>query len=118
MRYPVLQDGKLAAVVSFFVRTQSFLEAVGSTAAGATKQMLQGVSKLPPSVIKDGIFAARNALSSVTGITYKFKPWEASKLAGSISKWAGPAVAALQVSTDLYRAYRASDNESELRKLI
>ena len=29
MRYPVLQDGKLAAVVSFFVRTQSFLEAVG-----------------------------------------------------------------------------------------
>lgn len=95
----------------------SFLEAVGSTAAGATKQMLQGVSKLPPSVIKDGIFAARNALSSVTGMTYKFKPWEASKLAGSISKWAGPAGAALQVSTDLYQAYRASEHESELRKI-
>ena len=95
----------------------SFLEAVGSTAAGATKQMLQGVSKLPPSVIKDGIFAARNALSSVTGMTYKFKPWEASKLAGSISKWAGPAGAALQVSTDLYQAYRASEHESELRKV-
>ena len=95
----------------------SFLEAVGSTAAGATKQMLQGVSKLPPSVIKDGIFAARNALSSVTGMTYKFKPWEASKLAGSISTWAGPAGAALQVSTDLYQAYRASEHESELRKV-
>lgn len=95
----------------------SFLEAVGSTAAGASQQMLQGVSKLPPSVIKDGIFAARDILSSVAGITYKFKPWEASKLAGSISKWAGPAGAALQVSTDLYRAYKASEHESELRRV-
>ncbi|MDP9880291.1 GTPase SAR1 family protein [Variovorax boronicumulans] len=95
----------------------SFLEAVGSAATGASRQMLQGVSKLPPSVIKDGIFAARDALSSVAGITYKFKPWEASKLASSISKWAGPAGAALQVSTDLYRAYKASEHESELRKV-
>ena len=95
----------------------SFLEAVGSTAAGASRQILQGVSKLPPSVIKDGVFAARDALSSVAGITYKFKPWEASKLAGSISKWAGPAAAALQVSTDLYRAYKSSEHESELRKV-
>ena len=95
----------------------SLLEVVGRTAAGASRQMLQGVSKLPPSVIKDGIFAARDALSSLAGITYKFKPWEASKLAGSISKWAGPAGAALQVSTDLYRAYKASEHESELRKV-
>ena len=29
MRYPVMQDGKLAAVVSFFVRTPAFLETVG-----------------------------------------------------------------------------------------
>ena len=29
MRYPVLKDGQLAAVVSFFVRTEKFLEAVG-----------------------------------------------------------------------------------------
>lgn len=95
----------------------SFLEAVGGTAAGASRQMLQGVSKLPPSVIKDGIFAARDALSSVAGITYKFKPWEATKLAGSISKWAGPAGAALQVSTDLYQAYKASEHESQLRQV-
>lgn len=95
----------------------SFLEAVGTTATGVSRQMLQGVSKLPPSVIKDGIFAARDALSSVAGITYKFKPWEASKLAGSISKWAGPAGAALQVSTDLYRAYKASEHESDLRNV-
>lgn len=95
----------------------SFLEAVGSTAVGASRQMLQGVSGLSPSVIKDGIFAARDALSSMAGITYKFKPWEASKLASSISKWAGPAGAALQVSTDLYQAYKASEHESELRKV-
>jgi hypothetical protein len=29
MRYPVLKDGQLAAVVSFFVRTEHFLKAVG-----------------------------------------------------------------------------------------
>lgn len=95
----------------------SFLEVVGSAAAGASKQMLKDVSKLPPSAIKDGIFAARDALSSVAGITYKFKPWEASKLAGGISKWAGTAGAALQVSADLYQAYKASEHESELQKV-
>lgn len=32
----------------------SFLEIVGSTVADTSRQLLQGVSKLPPSVIKDG----------------------------------------------------------------
>lgn len=43
------------------------LETVGSTAAGASRQMRQCVSKLPPSVIEDGISAAREALRNVVG---------------------------------------------------
>ena len=43
MRYPVLQDGKLASVVSFFVRTQSFLEAVGLGDAKGYRITCRGV---------------------------------------------------------------------------
>ena len=43
MRYPVLQDGKLAAVVSFFVRTESFLKAVGLGKAKGYRITCRGV---------------------------------------------------------------------------
>ena len=43
MRYPVLKDGRLTAVVSFFVRTESFLEAVGLGDAKAYRITCRGV---------------------------------------------------------------------------
>jgi hypothetical protein len=43
MRYPVLKDGKLAAVVSFFVRTEKFLEAVGLGDAKGYRIICRGV---------------------------------------------------------------------------
>ena len=43
MRYPVIQDGKLAAVVSFFVRTGAFLEAVGLGDAKGYRITCRGV---------------------------------------------------------------------------
>ena len=43
MRYPVLQDGKLAAVVSFFVRTEAFLKAVGLGDAKGYRITCRGV---------------------------------------------------------------------------
>ena len=43
MRHPVLQDGKLAAVVSYFVRTESFLNAVGLGQAKAYRITCRGV---------------------------------------------------------------------------
>jgi hypothetical protein len=43
MRYPVLKDGKLAAVVSFFVRTEAFLKAVGLGKAKAYRITCRGV---------------------------------------------------------------------------
>ena len=42
MRYPILQDGKLVAVVSFFVRTESFLKAVGLEKAKAYRIACRG----------------------------------------------------------------------------
>ena len=43
MRYPVLKDGKLAAVVSFFVRTEKFLDAVGLGDAKGYRITCRGV---------------------------------------------------------------------------
>lgn len=42
MRYPVLKDGQLASVVSFFVRTESFLKAVGLDQAKAYRITCRG----------------------------------------------------------------------------
>ena len=43
MRYPVLKDGQLTAVVSFFVRTEKFLEAVGLGNAKGYRIVCRGV---------------------------------------------------------------------------
>lgn len=43
MRYPVMKDGKLAAVVSFFVRTEAFLDAVGLGDAKGYRITCRGV---------------------------------------------------------------------------
>ena len=43
MRHPVMKDGKLAAVVSFFVRTEKFLEAVGLGDAKGYRITCRGV---------------------------------------------------------------------------
>ena len=43
MRYPVLQEGKLVAVVSYFVRTESFLKAVGLGKAKGYRITCRGV---------------------------------------------------------------------------
>ena len=43
MRYPVLKDGQLTAVVSFFVRTGAFLDAVGLGDAKGYRIVCRGV---------------------------------------------------------------------------
>ncbi|WP_341477070.1 LeoA/HP0731 family dynamin-like GTPase, partial [Pseudomonas viridiflava] len=65
--------------------------------------------------IKGAVFAARDALSAVTGVAIKFKPWQATKIAGAISKWAGPAGAAITLTSDLLNAYKAHELEQELK---
>lgn len=42
MRYPVLKEGRLTAVVSFFVRTEAFLKAVGLDQARAYRITCRG----------------------------------------------------------------------------
>lgn len=96
--------------------SESFLDAISGSAVKSVGGALKSVSKLDPSTIKTTIFAARDALKHVTGIAIKFKPWEASKLAGSLSKWAGPAGALISLGSDAYSNYKAHELEQQLVK--
>lgn len=97
--------------------SESFLDAMSEGALKSVSGALKGISNLNPSMIKGTIFAARDVLGQMTGVVVKFKPWEATKLAGAISKWAGPAGAAVALGADIYRAYKAQELEDELKQV-
>jgi predicted GTPase/sugar-specific transcriptional regulator TrmB len=95
--------------------SESFLNAMGDSALKSMGGAAKGIANLSPDVIKGAVFAARDALSAVTGVAIKFKPWQATKIAGAISKWAGPAGAAITLTSDLLSAYKAHELEQELK---
>ena len=97
--------------------SESFLNAMGEKALNSVGTTIQGISKLDPSVIKASIFAARDLLGKVTGVSVKFKPWQASKIAGNVSQWAGPAGAVFSLGMDIYKAYKASELEHQLSQV-
>lgn len=97
--------------------SESFLSAMSEGALKSVGGALKGISTLNPSAIKGTIFAARDLLGKMTGVAIKFKPWEASKLAGAISKWAGPAGAVFSLGADVYKAYKANELEQELKQV-
>ncbi len=47
------------------------------------------------------------------GVIIKFKPWEASKLAGSLNKWLGPIGAVISIVSDVVGAYQEQEQEQE-----
>jgi predicted GTPase len=96
--------------------SQGFLDAISGDALNMTSRAFGQLSRVNPDTIKSTIFAARDVLGKMTGQVYKFKPWEASKLAGNISKWAGPVGAAITIGSDLYGAYKSHELELELQK--
>lgn len=95
--------------------SESFLNAMGDSALKSMGGAAKGIANLSPDIIKGAVFAARDALSAVTGVAIKFKPWQATKIAGAISKWAGPAGAAITLTSDLFSAYKAHELEKELK---
>ncbi|MGM0858878.1 MAG: LeoA/HP0731 family dynamin-like GTPase [Pseudomonadota bacterium] len=96
--------------------SESFLNSISGDAMKMGSKALGQLSKVNPATIKNSIFAARDVLGKMTGHVYKFKPWEATKLAGNISKWAGPAGAAITITSDLYSVYKEHELEQELQK--
>ncbi|RCM97827.1 GTPase Era [Pseudomonas aeruginosa] len=97
--------------------SESFISAMGEGALNSLANAFKGISGVSPEAIKSSIFIARDTLGKLTGYVYKFKPWEATKLAGNISKWTGPAGAVVSLSSDLYGAYKAHELEQELKQV-
>ncbi|MDE1150246.1 MAG: dynamin family protein [Azospirillaceae bacterium] len=95
----------------------SFAAALADSAMTITKQALDGLAGMPVDTIKTGVFAARDALKSVTGVAIKFKPWGAVKVAGNVAKWAGIAGAAVQVLGEAFDVYKNVADQKELAKL-
>lgn len=95
--------------------SESFLNSMSGDALKFGGKALGQLSKVNPNTIKKSIFAARDVVGKMSGQVYKFKPWEATKLAGRISKWAGPVGVAITVTSDLYGAYKVHELEQELK---
>lgn len=97
--------------------SESFIETMSKSALKSASGALKGLSVANPAAIKGAIFTARDVLGNVTGVAIKFKPWGATKLAASITKWAGPAGAVISLGMDGYEAYKADSLEKELIKV-
>ncbi|HEK1388373.1 TPA: dynamin family protein [Pseudomonas aeruginosa] len=97
--------------------SESFISAMSEGALNSLSNAFKGISNVSPEAIKSTIFIARDTLGKLTGYVYKFKPWEATKLAGNISKWTGPAGAVVSLSSDLYGAYKVHELEQELKQV-
>lgn len=96
--------------------SESFLSSVSDGIFKGVGKSISAVSNVSPAAMKSVVFAARDALANVTGVVFKFKPWQATKIAGNITKYAGPAGAAVTVGAEIYGAYKKHELEKELQE--
>ena len=112
-----IMSGISASIEHQLDASLAFADSITASALSASSRALSAVSKIPVENIKNGVFLARETLKNLTGYVYKFKPWEATKLASNISRWAGPIGAAIQVLTDIITVVQQQRAEAELKKL-
>lgn len=112
-----IMNGISASIEHQLDSSSDFADTITASALSASSRALSAVSKIPVESIKSGVFLARETLKNLTGYVYKFKPWEATKLATNISKWAGPIGAGIQVLTDVVSVAQQQRAEAELKQL-
>lgn len=96
--------------------SENFINSISQSSLNATSGIAKSISKVPVDSIKTAIFTARDILGNM-GVVIKFKPWEASKIAGNLSKWSGPIGAAISIISDLLSAYQEREQESKLQEI-
>ncbi|WP_350599136.1 LeoA/HP0731 family dynamin-like GTPase [Pseudomonas sp. 65/3-MNA-CIBAN-0223] len=112
-----IMNGISASIEHQLDTSSDFADSITASALSASSRALSAVSKIPVESIKSGVFLARETLKNLTGYVYKFKPWEATKLAANISRWAGPIGAGIQVLTDIISVAQQQRAEAELKQL-
>jgi GTPase SAR1 family protein len=96
--------------------SESFISSISKMAFSNSGKLLGKVGSIPVGTIKNGVFFARDVLGSITGVAIKFKPWEAAKIAGNISKWAGPAGVAISLIADAVSLMQQRKAEAALQQ--
>lgn len=102
-------------------QSEQYANALSKAAFSSSSFALKQVGKLPVNTIKTGVFAARDVLSSITGLSLKFKPWGAANLAAGIGKWAGPigiGITILSKVNDHYQQQKAEQEFIEAKNQI
>ncbi|EMG9443700.1 dynamin family protein [Escherichia coli] len=94
--------------------SESFFSGVGEDALRSLGGVFKNVSGMGSESIRTTILAVRDGIKDITGYQIPFKPWGATRLAGNISKWAGPAGAAVSLASDVWAAWKAHQREKEL----
>ncbi|HIQ35663.1 MAG TPA: GTP-binding protein [Acinetobacter venetianus] len=94
-------------------QSEQYANALSKAAFSSSSFALKQVGKLPVNTIKTGVFAARDVLSSITGLSLKFKPWGAANLAAGIGKWAGPIGIGITIFSKINDHYQQQKAEQE-----
>ncbi|MGA4854483.1 LeoA/HP0731 family dynamin-like GTPase [Acinetobacter haemolyticus] len=94
-------------------QSERYANALSKAAFSSSSFALKQVGKLPVNTIKTGVFAARDVLSSITGLSLKFKPWGAANLAAGIGKWAGPIGIGITILSKINDHYQQEKAEQE-----
>ena len=88
--------------------TQAMMSKFGKDALGSLKHI---------KVSKEMILAGRDMLNKIPALAIKFKPWGAAKLAGNITKWAGPIGAAMTVLLSIGEVVQSKRRAEELAEI-
>nr|WP_264766851.1 LeoA/HP0731 family dynamin-like GTPase [Acinetobacter cumulans] len=94
-------------------QSEQYANSLSKAAFSSSSFALKQVGKLPVNTIKTGVFAARDVLSSITGLSLKFKPWGAVNLAAGIGKWAGPIGIGISILSQVNDQYQKQKAEQE-----
>lgn len=94
-------------------QSEQYANALSKAAFSSSSFVLKQVGKLPVNTIKTSVFAARDVLSSITGLSLKFKPWGAANLAAGIGKWAGPIGVGITIFSKINDHYQQQKAEQE-----
>ena len=79
---------------------------------GLVKDGINGLRLVPVSQMRDFILSGRNTISSLTGISMKFKPWGAVKLAKNL----GSALVFVGVGIEVIELFKQHENAKKLDK--
>ena len=94
--------------------SESFVSEMGESALRSLGDVAKNVSDMGTETIRTTIFRIRDRIKDITGYQIKFEPWFVTRLAGNISKWAGPTVIAAAFASDAWEAWNVHKREKEL----